>query len=49
MLYRDNHSTKPREIKDIHDFPTSLLAQLERARSKEKDQVTFSEGIWCRR
>ena len=37
MLYRDNHSTKPREIKDIHDFPTSFLAHLESAQ-KEKDQ-----------
>ena len=37
MLYRDNDSTKPREVKDIHDFPTSFLAQLERAR-KEKNK-----------
>ena len=37
MLYRDSDSTKPREVKDIHDFPTSFLANLERVR-KEKDQ-----------
>ena len=37
MLYRDCDSTKPREVKDIHDFPTSFLAHLERARN-EKDQ-----------
>ena len=28
---------KPREVKDIHDFPTSFLAHLESAQ-KEKDQ-----------
>ena len=37
MLYWDNDNTKPTEVKDIHDFPTSFLAHLERAR-KEKDQ-----------
>ena len=37
MLYRDSDSTKLREVKDIHDFPTSFLANLERVR-KEKDQ-----------
>ena len=32
----NNDIPKPREVKDILDFPTSFLAHLERAR-KEKD------------
>ena len=46
MLYRDSDSTKPREVKDIHDFPTSFLANLERV---ERKGLTFTEGLWCRR
>ena len=37
MLYRDSDSTNLREVEDIHDFPTSILAHLERAQ-KEKEQ-----------
>ena len=37
QLYRDSDSKHPREVKDIHDFPTSFLAHLQRARI-EKDR-----------
>ena len=36
MVYQDSHSKKPREVKDLHDFPKSFLAHLERA-WKEND------------
>ena len=35
-LFEPCRGNKPGELKDIHDFPTSFLAHLERAR-KEKD------------
>ena len=36
MIYRDSDSKKPREVKDILDFPTSSIAHIERAQ-KEND------------
>ena len=43
--YQDNHSKKPREVKDIHDFPTPFLAHLERAQKGKEQDLVKAYGV----